>query len=971
MASNMKFRFVTFFAFVLLSAAAIAQNKVSGRVIDKDNGEPLPGATITILDTKRGSISNKNGIFEIENIKENPIRLRINYIGYDADTISHNFNTKKNPFFNVELASLAAEMDEVTVEGEAEGQMKAFIEQREAVNIINVVSSEQIEQFPDLNAAEAMQRIPGITLQRDQGEGKYVQLRGTPPELTNFNINGEQIPSPESGVRYVGMDIISADQIDFIEISKVLTPDMDADGIAGNVNIITKKATSEIPEIRATMSGGYGNLRQSGNYQLQFSYGQRRGDFGFHLNSSYYQNNQGSDNMEFKYAKGPFWGSTGEGNDNYHIQYREVQLRHYNITRERIGLSATFDYDLGNNSSLYLRGMLNQFSDNELRRVKVYDLDDAISERYYLYGGIEHDMRERLEIQKLNTINFGGDFDLNNLFLNFELSYGVAAEDEPDKIQAIFENPGQAIAMKFNTDNPDYPVVTYPDPENAQNATEYDRYDLEELIFETTNVRDRNLTAKVNFTIPYKFGTDNAGHFKFGGKARFKNKTADITSQVYSAYFMDSKVYPGEGDTLSLERISSDFSEDNLLDKGYLIDYMPDPGKMRNFFEFFPQFFIYDRTATKAHSNGEDYSAKEDIYAVYGMVRHDLGNIMLLGGLRWEETDIDYSGRLIQTRRGNFESLDTLYDKRTHTFVLPQFQVRYAIDDLSNLRGAVTYTYSRPNFEDVLPYREQDREEVRYGNPDLIFPTSLNFDLLGETYLTAGGGILSGGLFYKKIDDFIFYFKRFAHEGVDFSDYGLVEIEKSVNGIEAEVYGAEIQAQFKFDFLKNTKLDFLSNFGIYTNYTFTESFAYINQRYPANYADAVVIFGEDDLSLYQNDSLREELKLPGQAKHTTNIALYYDDGLFYTKISANYHDAFLYSLGADEDLDVYYDEAWHLDFTVNYALTENIKFFADVINLTNAPLKFYLGKYEKDEDKRILQQEFYSWWGRIGVKLSY
>src|SRR5690606_29293741 len=158
---------------------------------------------------------------------------------------------------------------------------------------------------------------------------------------------------PEGNVRYVGMDVIAADQIETIEVIKVLTPDMDADGIGGTVNIVTKNARSESPEIKAVIAGGYNNLRTTDNYQLQFSYGQRSGRFGFQLNSSYYLNNLGSDNMEFEYAKGPFFGSQNSGNDNYFVQYREFQLRHYTIRRSRIGISPSLDYQIGKNSYIY------------------------------------------------------------------------------------------------------------------------------------------------------------------------------------------------------------------------------------------------------------------------------------------------------------------------------------------------------------------------------------------------------------------------------------------------------------------------------------------------------------------------------------------------------------------------------------------------------------------------------------------
>jgi outer membrane receptor protein involved in Fe transport len=127
-----------------------------------------------------------------------------------------------------------------------------------------------------------------------------------------------------------------------------------------------------------------------------------------------------------------------------------------------------------------------------------------------------------------------------------------------------------------------------------------------------------------------------------------------------------------------------------------------------------------------------------------------------------------------------------------------------------------------------------------------------------------------------------------------------------------------------------------------------------------------VIFGEDDLSLFTNDSVQERIPLPGQSPHTANLAVFYESQKLYARLSANYHASFLYELGADSDLDEYYDQAWHLDFTANYAITPHIRVFTDFVNITNAPLRFYLGTPD-----RIKQQEYYSWSCRFGLKFKF
>lgn len=934
--------------------------QIKGKVLDADNDLPLVGANIYLKsDLTSGSVSDLDGNFVLTVRENEPDRLICEYLGYDTLSILIDSDSDFSQDLILSLKPSTFSLDLVEVTGEMEGTIRAFVQQKQAENIKNIVSAQQIASFPDMNAAEVMQRIPGVTLQRDQGDGRYVQLRGTPPELTNFNVNGEQIPSPEGNVRYVGMDIIPSDQIEFVEVTKVLTPDMDADGIGGSVNIKTKEALSEKPDIRATVAGGYTNLRGEPNYQVQFSYGQQTGKLGFQINSSFFQNNQGADNLEYKYAKGPFFGSQDDGKDNYFVQYREVQLRHYNITRTRIGISPSFRYNLGQNSHLYLMGMYNSFSDAETRRRLIYDCDDALSETYYLFGGIEHDVKDRIKKQELGTLSLGGEHSIGKVKLDYQIFYAYAQESEPDRLEAVFDSPGQAIAIDFDRSDPDYPVAVFPNPTNAVNVTRYDEYELNELLLENSRITDENITPRFNIQIPYSFGTGNNGYLKFGSKLRMKKKRRDIRSQEYGAYFEESKIYPGVGPPLSLVDVSDGFIENDLINHGYLLEYMPSADLIRDFFEFYPQHFIFDKDATRINSFGEDYQANEKIFAGYGMFRHDFERLMLLGGLRYERTKIDYSGTRVVTDRGRFVDTEDLNDQRTHTFWLPQVQLKYQLNDFVNIRSALTYSYSRPNFEDVLPYREEDRDEVKFGNPDLRYPQSTNVDFLIERYFQKS--IFSGGLFYKKIDDFIFFYKRFAHEG-DPKDYGLVEITKAINGASASVYGAEFQAQFKFSGLPG----FLKNFGVYTNYTYTYSDAEIRKRFPANYSDAVVVFGQDDLDVFTSNSETEKIPLPGQAEHTANFALFYDSRKLFTRLTLNYQDDFLYRLGADPDLDEYYDASLRLDLTMNYFVTEQLKFFADFINLTNTPLKYYLGQTD-----RIQKLEYYSWWCRAGVKLIF
>ncbi len=964
--------------FLVQSQLSFSQssNTLRGEIKDSKTGEVLPGAAVRVDGSNRGTVTDLNGIFIIEGIKFSKVTISISYIGYEAKNVEVEFGSRKTVNLNIKLDVVSEKLNEAVVTGKAAGTVKAMLEQKVAVNIKNVVSSEQIMEFPDMNAAEVMQRIPGVTVQRDQGEGKYVQLRGTPPEYTNFNVNGEQIPSPEGNVRYVGMDIIAADQIEFIEITKVLTPDMDADGIAGNVNIITKSAKEGEPEVGVSLAGGYSDLLGTGNQNFQFKYGYRYNKLGFQINSSYNVNNYGSHNMEFDYTRGPTLTQAQSGDteeENFHVLYDDIEYRHYTITRKRIGLSANLDYELNDNSRIYIRGMYNRFTDDELRRRKSHKLSDANDELTYRSAGMERDVRDRIEIQEIMTVNVGAEHKFfNGLQLDYEGSYADASEKVPNYLSTSFDQG--LVSIRVDKTDPTWPTIEFLDESDSINAYNYGSYDFDKLTFRDNKVNDKNYTAKINLKIPYNISNSQFGYIKIGGKTRIKEKERDHSARVYTTYDLYSKnsnyknpnTQPSQD--LSLNVIADDFEEHNLLGHGYELEMIPNADNMRNFYEVNQQYFKLNESDTWEDNNQEDYRATEKIYAGYVMIRHDINNLMILGGVRYERTDIDYTTQNAwlelnkdSTNRGLLKKQE-ITAKRTIPFVLPQMQIKYSINNKTNIRAAATYTYSRPNFDDILPYRIENEEgDIKKGNPTLKFPLALNFDLLAETYFSQGG-LISGGIFYKKIENPVFKYVRRAHEGENFNQFGLHEITMAVNGVEATVFGFEALTQIKFTSLPGI----LGNLGVFANYTFTESRADISKRYPQNENDVVYTFDDYSSDFFTSSEDQETVPLQGQAKHSGNLALFYEGDKLYMKISSVMHSEFLSRLGNDAGLDVYYEKSLHMDFNANYQFTESLNCFVDLINLTNEPLRYYLGS--RDYFK---QHEFYSWSGKIGVKLNF
>lgn len=537
----------------------------------------------------------------------------------------------------------------------------------------------------------------------------------------------------------------------------------------------------------------------------------------------------------------------------------------------------------------------------------------------------------------------------------------MATEDVPNGMYVEFDNGG--ITLEIDKSDPLWPTISIPFSADSADAYNYKNYEFSNLNFYQNHVKDNNYVGKINLELTYLKKPEYLGKFKFGGKFRFKDKIRANESQSYSKYYKKLSIYSQTGPELDLTTITDDFSETNLLNHNYLIDNMIGNDEMRSFYEKYPQHFKFDEAETWEETFSEDYTAKERIYAAYAMVYQNFNKLLILGGLRFEQTFIENQGLKagIDYANGGVLFLDTTFDSRTHRFVLPQIQMRYALTPNTNIRAAMTYNYSRPNFDDVIPYRQDDDNDIEIGNPSLKYPVSMNLDLLAETYLK-NAGIISGGLFYKQIDDIIFKFVRNAHEGTNFNLYGLKEITMAVNGLNANVFGVELTTQFKLNILKN----FWKNFGIYSNYTFTHSEAFISKRYPQNENNIIFIFNEDDANFFTDSgSETEKISLPGQAKHNLNFAVFYESKKFYIKLAANYHSDFLSSLGNDAGLDVYYAESFRIDFNANYQITKSLNIFADIINLNNTPLRYYMGSTDY-----FNQQEYYSQWGRIGVKIN-
>jgi TonB-dependent receptor len=861
-----------------------------GFVVD-EKASPLPGAALVVVGTNLTAVTDSNGKFQIFRVPAGKITLEVNYLGFERKTVEVTIEARKIMRHDVVMDTGIGVSEEVTVVAEPlrEGQAKALNQQKNAPNIIDIVSSDFIGAFPDSNSAEATQRLPGVAIQRDQGEGRYVLIRGTEARLNAMMLNGEVLPSPEGDIRNVALDVIPADLLDMIEVTKALTPDMDADSIGGAVNLITKTAPEQ-QRFGLGLGFGYNQISEKTLQNGSLFFGRRFNDnkLGLMLAGSYFNTDRGSHNFEVEY------------DDGY---LDDLQNRHYTVNRKRYGLAGTLDYDFSLSTKFKLQGMWNRFDDQEYRRRFRNRVGDE---------ELEREMKDRFETQQIWSLN--GVFEhvfSNGIKLDISAAYSYANEDEPDRRDTTFLQKDVEFTPNVTPDSID--------PDNIQANPlnqDYDEYEFDELAVMNNTTNEKQFVTGLNFYIPLATRTEFSSMFKAGGKLKMKTKMRD--NEVYK--------YESEDDIPFSPFIDPNFKDSPFLDGRY------DP--LGSFMTINTSSQLLNNYNLESEKDLEedlaDYEADENTYALYGLAEMYFGrNLMIMPGLRYEATDIDYLGyQQVYDDEGDIEDVTEQRGTNNYGIILPHFHLRYRITSTSNFRAAFTRTLSRPNYFDIVPYRLILREdlEIEQGNPELKPTKSWNLDAMYQYYFPTVGVFSIGG-FYKNLEDYI-YLYRIKEERED----GTYKIIQPRNGESANLWGVEA----------NFQRHLFAGFGLILNYTYIDSTA----KFP--------------------DREGEDATLPGQSSHVGNAALTYERGMFSGRVTLNYHGKYIDQVGGDKSEDIYYDDHLQLDFRLNVRASNRVSFIAEMINLTNAPLRYYEGT-----EDRTIQEEYYRIWGSVGARITF
>ncbi|MGF1586446.1 MAG: TonB-dependent receptor [Bacteroidales bacterium] len=916
--------YLSFLLFALaISVQAEQSGIIRGRVLDSDNLS-MPGATIVLESLNRGTISDNYGYYTITGIPAGTYDLSVSYIGFNPDKKQVSVETGRTTVIDFNLKA-GIELSEVVVSGQLQGQSKALNTQMNKGNITNIISSDQVGRFPDANIGDALKRIPGISVQYDQGEARFGNIRGVAPQYNSIMINGERIPSAEAEDRTVQLDLVPADMIQSIEVNKAVTPDMDADAIGGSVNLVTRSAPYD-RRASLTLGSGYNLLAEKPIYNGAFILGDRflNNKLGVIASASYHNHQLGSDNFEAE------WDYMDDNNKDGSAFAEETQIRQYYLQRLRQSYSLSLDFKLTENHTLFANGIYNHRNDWENRYRTVYkDIEFDEDARTWIgmieketKGGNNDTKNARLEDQRMMNFTTGGDHQFGKVRADWTASYSKASEERPNERYIVYE----VEDLTFTTDFSDksFPKINSVIPASSSDfSSDYSYGEITEE-FQLTEDIDKNF--KLNFTIPL-LENDFRNSIKVGVRYKGKEKMRDNRLFEYTPLNEDGFNATTLNNLENLTKdnyLVGDFATGNQVSSQYL------GGLALTNSSLFEEERVIEEEAV-------NFNATENIFGGYIMVNQNFGpKLFMIAGMRFENTSQQYQGN--QYDADEDENTPTEKVSDSYTNILPGLHLKYDFNQTTILRAAWTNTLARPNYFSLVPYREISREdnEIAIGNPELIPTTSMNFDLMFERYFKTIG-ILSGGVFYKDIKDFIVTETRenYLFEGTTWDTYS-----QPINGGNAEIFGLELAAQRQLDFLPG----FWKGFGLYANYTYTTS----------SISDFRIEGREND-----------DISLPGTAKHTLNGSLSYDSRRFSFRTSVNYASDYVDEFGEEAFYDRYYDKAVYLDVNANYAITPQIRLYAEAINLLNQPLYYYQGI-----SSRIMQSEYYNVRFQFGVKLD-
>lgn len=904
-----------------LAAQAQTTGTVSGRVTDAGTEFPLAGVRVSIDATSLETYTGNDGFYLLSQVPLGDQSLTFSYVGYPSIdqtvVVLADGMTKADAIFGDEVIS----MDQFVIKGALVGTARAINQQRASDTLRNIVAADEIGNFPDENAAEALQRVPGLALYRDQGEGRYIIVRGVNYALNSVTLNGVKLASTESGDRGIALDVIPSDALSSVEVTKVATPDMDGEGLGGQVNIKTKSPFDHDGTAASlNVRGIYSSITEELGSKFNASYStvSSDGKFGVLIAPTWQQRNFGSANFE---EDGYSVETSPSDQQDYYV-LEAMNFRDYEIKRERSGVTAAIEMKPSETSLLYLRTTYNKFTDNEYRHRSVLDFTEGDliaatpnSATYEDQRRWRRDVRLREKNQELFALLVGGETRIGEWDLDGQLAWSRGMEENPDESSVRFRHNTRDGSFRYTMNGP------------------YS-FNLEQLAG-----GDINDPTTYNFQrIDYSNDSGTEEEFDAGFNAKIDLDAANPTSLKFGMMYRE-KTKDKEVEVYELDTAPASFTFASLAtDNGsYPFTQVPRADGDRAREAFLGNFGAFSGERIFEDSELEDWVSTEDVVSAYVMGTVRFGDTTLIAGARVERTKFATAGNELDLVNETVVGRNRV--SHNYTNWLPGVYLRHDSGDSLVWRASWSNSLARPSFGESAAFIgiNHDDAEVVQGNPNLEELTSRNWDASMEYYLPSLG-MISAGVFLKQIDNFS-YEIDIPGGYAPLPTYDLTTFR---NGSDGTIKGLELAYQQQLQMLPAP----FDGLGLLANLTLSDSEA----TYPTRPG--------------------EKLPFIGQSERIGNLGLSYEKGGFFARLAMNFRSERLRedeAIGGDIYNDRWVDDFQQLDFTMRYRFTKHIEAYVDVVNITDEPFRVYF-KSPGNQDRRLVQFEEYGWGAHFGLR---
>ena len=859
-------------------------------------------------------------------------------------------------------ADRAAEADDgtsndIVVTGSRAALRAATTEKRDADNFVEALHANDVGKLPDQNVAEAVKRLPGLSVANDQGEGRYVVIRGIDPSLVNVTLNGQTLPAPEPDGRVVKLDDLPSAMIQSVTVTKSLLASQDANAIGGEVNIRTKTAFDSKTPFFFDARGAIGlyGLNKRSPYEVDGTIGGR-----FGAGETF------AAVLSVNYSRRPIESENFQGSSDWSHVVAGVNVpagggyRDYSPLRTRLGVVGNFDWRPNDDVKLYIRSSYSKYQDHETRDQNLLALnlpskpaDLAALTLTTLPATATILVRHREEDDNTKSVTLGGDFNVGGGKLSMSGGWTRAEKRDPIRSEFTFTYtpPKNSPPLLATYDPSTYPYTLVPSGANAGIFSDPTNFIQSKLKAEHRFTFERIWQGRIDYSHPLAIGTDSSFQIGFKYLDRHKNDDHDLTS--YKTV---------KGANWSLATVGhlgdSDFY-DGLFTFGQRIDW----NKAQAYLAAHPNVATFDYSGNLSGSLAPDYDVQERIVAGYAMVTLKFGNLTVIPGLRVENTRDRTAAKIVGpaiTKIGKAITTDAAYAaalaanndfnaraSNSYTDWFPGLNVKFeAMPDLL-LRGAVTTSIGRPNYSTLAPFITVTNDTVpatvNAGNPFLRPYKAVNFDAAVEYYPNKDS-LFSAGFFYKDIKNPIYQIgaPNVANPGdipgAPAADYPTINLTQYTNMEKEFIGGVELNAQTQFTGLPG----FLGGFGISANYTH--------------------VWGHATGAAFRAGAI----PLAYQSHDLGNVSLFYEKYGLTARLAFNYRSAFSDVVGTSAATDSYWDSQGQLDLHVGYQVTPQYTIYVDAANLTDSPWRHYQGS-----KTFLVEREHYGATYRIGVQLHF